>query len=377
MSFTQNNFNQNNLNKNSLKHLLIQNLNKLIDNESLNKKQIQTGGGKKYTQTELDNLVQQTVQYIGALFFQSQSDKSIIRNKIESLLREKPYLFDMMDKLEYNMKPFEYVYKQTQTQYGGSKKKYSQQQLDLEINNSVQQFLAQYIQSESEKQFFTNIYAKLVELSDINPFVQFGKIVSLNIGKIANSNTNKMPTHVSLKTLINHLIDTTNKMYESNKAITNIKLLSNENYELSYSSSNKYFVKILVDPTTMATADISKLNAELSNIFKNVGVGRHIITNTTNQNYTKTDLDLNDNVRKFLNNLEFSDIHIEKTKVNPDDLLGIIKDKNIKIGRGSNAKNGTISNFIGSNQNIKTAYELIEKRISNIITTGGLPKTLN
>ena len=125
------------LSKNSLKRFLVQNLDKLIDNELLDKEQIQVGGGKKYTQSELDNLLQQTVQYIGALFFQSQSDKSIIRNQIESLLKQKPYLFDMMSKLEYDMKQFEYVFKyQNQTQFGGSSgKKYSQQQLDLAINN--------------------------------------------------------------------------------------------------------------------------------------------------------------------------------------------------------------------------------------------------
>jgi hypothetical protein len=371
MSINQNNQNKT---KNDLRQLLVQNLDKLINDKLLNEGQIQTGGGKKYTQSELDNLTQQTIQYIGALFFQSQSDKSIIRNQIESLLKQKPYLFDMMSKLDYDMKTFEYVYK-NQSQYGGSGKKYSQQQLDMAINNSVQQFLAQYIQSESEKQKLSNVYAKLVELSEINPFVQFGHAVNVsNLVNVANSNsiTNKVATHISLKTLIDYLSDPSNNLYKFGDPNINIKLLSNANYELSYNIANNYSIKLLVNPQP----DKAKLNTELKNIFKFKSTDP--VTNSKKANDIIANNELNDGVKRFLNELKFINLDAEKIKVNPaNPLQGIIEDSNITVGSGKGKKTDKITNFIKSNNQIKQAYELINQRISNIITNGGLTKTLS
>jgi hypothetical protein len=366
MSFSQNSQNNQNQTKKNLRQLLVQNLDNMINNESLNKKQIQIGGGKKYSQTELDNLTQQTVQYIGALFFQAHSDKNIVINQIEKLLKEKPYLFDMMDKLGHDMKPFEYIYKTQSNQFGGSGgKKYSQQQLDQSINNSIQQFLSLYIQTESEKQKLSTIYAKLVELSKINPLTQFGKTV-----QTSSLGQNKVPIYVSLKTLLEYLTDNTNKLYESRNSIVNIRLLSNSNYELSHNGTN-YTVKILLNPKI--TNNKTKLNDELSKIFKM----SNMVSNTTTQNdiiIVNKPSGLNEYVKKFLNGLKFISINTENIKVDSLNPLQSIIYDDIMFG----STNNKISILINKYANIKLAYDLIEANIIDIVynKNGGLTKTL-
>ena len=359
--------------KTNIQNNLLSNLDELINqfNKSNQFSQIdqtneQIGGGKKYSKDEVTKLINTTTQHISVLFFQTQIETNAIKNKIDELIKTKPYLVDMMAKMGYDTK---YMAQQL-NQSGGSssKKKYSQSYVDKVISNISGQYLTMYMQAENEKQFFANTYEKLLELSTLNPFVQVGRVVSNN-----SINQNKSavispkiakPIYVSLKTLIDKLSEI---MKQNNEILRRAVMLSNDKFTISFNGTQNKIVIVNRDSDTDA----------LLKLLFNSGKGPLKSSNMSNLKVDYSNIDTyTPVVRTILNSIKFEKKDRDNIIVgNGSDSLLNLLDNTIKI----NGK--TFKQYIddASNVGAKETYNLINNYIIDLayVKNGGLPKTLN
>lgn len=343
--------------------------NTALSNTALSNAVFSQTGGKKYSQDELDNLIIETTKHINVLFFQTQIESNAIRNQINELIKVKPYLVDMMDKLGYNIK---YLVSEASRQSnqssqsiqsgGANKKKYNQSHVDKAINNISGQYLSIYIQAENEKQFLANTYSKLLELSELNPFVQIGHIATKSVTKSIHLNP---PLFVSLKTLREEL--TARKILENtDKILHKAVMLSNDKFTITKNNKNN---NINIVTRNTDTNDL------LGKIF-NKGEGP-----LTKKNLTKTSIDYevgryNSVVTDILKAINFSSTNTESIIVenSADALLKLIPNT-ITI------KGNLFKDYINDPSNIgaKEIYDLMNNYIINIAykENGGLTRTLN
>lgn len=343
--------------------------NTALSNTALSNAVFSQTGGKRYSQDELDNLIIETTKHINVLFFQTQIESNAIRNQINELIKVKPYLVDMMDKLGYNIK---YLVSEASRQSnqssqsiqsgGANKKKYNQSHVDKAINNISGQYLSIYIQAENEKQFLANTYSKLLELSELNPFVQIGHIATKSVTKSIHLNP---PLFVSLKTLREEL--TARKILENtDKILHKAVMLSNDKFTITKNNKNN---NINIVTRNTDTNDL------LGKIF-NKGEGP-----LTKKNLTKTSIDYevgryNSVVTDILKAINFSSTNTESIIVenSADALLKLIPNT-ITI------KGNLFKDYINDPSNIgaKEIYDLMNNYIINIAykENGGLTRTLN
>ena len=333
-------------------------------------------GGKRYSQDELENLIAETTKHINTLFFQTQIESNTIRNQIDQLIKVKPYLVDMMDKLGYNIKYLVseasreiQLQSQSQSQSGGAsnRKKLTQSYVDKAISNISGQYLLVYFQAENEKQFLSNTYAKLLELSELNPFVKIGNIVTKSV---TNSVYSTPPLFVSLKTLLTEL----NARGIEYSPYYYAKMLSNDKFiiEVIETKKNKFNEITIKDDS-----DISAINNLLSKIFKPSKGPFDSSFKIENGKSIKYKLDsFNDSILDILNAIGFPNKNIESIIVenNSNSLLKLISDT-VKL------KGRSFNDYINdsSNAGAKEIYDLINNYIINVAykENGGLLRTLS